>query len=247
MDKTASNLLDFPCFFTHFAECIAKQDSDFVNNRPLALFLKENPELFLEYLLKILNDQASPYRKQAILLIKSFILQPERLLNLGSAFKIQYFKGLFVCLTEIAGVYLPAFALFENIIDLFAEIYCKHPENKEFLPAELTANLANYKEIEDLKLRNVILCLISKLLFANNDNNYAELINVHDFLEISIEKSQDIWFLSAEVNICIKLIGKEEFQAHHSALIDTLLKCYEYFINCSQWRDELALVIIIRK
>lgn len=245
MDKNVSNLLDFPSFFTHFTDCIAKQDSDFVNNRPLAVFLKENPELFLEYLLKILNNQASPYRKQAILLIKSFVLHPERLLILGTAFKIQYFKGLFVCLMEIAGIFLSGFAIFENIIDLFAEIYCNHQENKEFLPIELTGNLSKYKEIEDSKLKIAILCLISKILFTNSENTYINLINVHDFLEISIENSQDPWFLSAEVNICTKLIGKEEFQEHRAILTENLLKCFEFFINCPQWRNELALVFLI--
>lgn len=55
MEATIENVLTFQEFYAQFSECLKLQEWKEVNNKPLAIFLRDQPENFFEYLKQILS------------------------------------------------------------------------------------------------------------------------------------------------------------------------------------------------
>ena len=55
MEPTTENSLSFQEFYAQFSECLKLQEWKEVNNKPLAIFLRDQPENFFDYLQQILS------------------------------------------------------------------------------------------------------------------------------------------------------------------------------------------------
>lgn len=58
MEETQTNNMSFSDFLSEFSTCIKTQEYKLVNNRPLSLLLRDFPETFFDYLLKILSSKS---------------------------------------------------------------------------------------------------------------------------------------------------------------------------------------------
>lgn len=136
------------------------------------------------------------------------------------------------------------FAILNEITEILSQIFLKFPAEKDFFPSILLNNLNDFKNMSKGHLYNFILFFLSKIIFVNSDNSYSELIEINDFLYLSIENEDDAILMASYLNINIKIYQNESYQEHHSQILANIVAIFERIMDHNIFKHCLPIVII---